>query len=299
MDKFDAAGSSASAFRVFTASYGSTNTALWQTARELCDEALAQGLAFVAILHEAHAVADEGLLADEDLQRAAHFRQAGDRYNFVLGRTMVHHLIRQAGISAPSAFSFADHGKPFLPGRPAFNISHSGAWVACAVSRNALIGIDIETFGHLQDYRALLAVVTHPNERRSIDKVAADEQGAWFKRCWTRKEAVLKAIGSGLSDDLCSIDVRLEEGEPVLDHPASLRIVDLAVGDEHMTASLALDVSVPGVMVMFASLSGLEDGTVCRGGPVEAGNFRKFVAVQVADGAIRKKDCHDAVTNIM
>jgi len=279
MDKFDAARPGGSAFRVFTASYGGANSALWQTARELCDEALARGLAFVAILHEAHAVADEGLLADEDRQRAARFRHAADRDNFVLGRTMVHQLVRQVGISAPRAFSFAEHGKPFLPGCSAFNISHSGTWVACAVSRNALMGIDIETFGHLEDYRALLAVVTHPNERRSIDKVVADEQGAWFKRCWTRKEAALKAIGSGLSDDLCSIDVRLDESEPVLDYPASLRLVDLLVGDAYMTASLALDASVPGVMVMFASLGGFEDGAVCRGDPVEAGMFRKFMAV--------------------
>jgi phosphopantetheinyl transferase len=289
MDKFDAAGPSGSAFKIFTAGYGGTNTALWQTARKFCDEALAQGFAFVAILHGAHAVADEGLLADEDRQRAARFRQASDRYNFVLGRTMVHHLVRQAGISAPSALSFASHGKPFLPGCPAFNISHSGTWVACAVSRSALIGIDVETFAHLQDYRALLGAVTHPNEHRSIDKVAADEQGAWFKRCWTRKEAALKAIGRGLGDELSSIDVRLEESEPVLDHPASLRLVDLLLGDGYMTASLALDASVPGVMVMFASLSGFEHETVCHGGPVEAGMSRKFVAVHVADGVTRKK----------
>jgi phosphopantetheinyl transferase len=250
MSELDTAQASDTTFRIFT-TVNTVRVGLWQDARRACDQALAQGLAFVVILYEASVFADERLLADEDHQRAERFRRARDRHNFVLGRTIIHHLVRPMGVSLPSAFSLGRHGKPFLPGCPSYNLSHSGSWVACAISRSALIGIDVETFEHLQDYRDLLAITTHPAERQSIDQAAPDRQLALFKRCWTRKEAVLKATGQGLSDDLGSIDVCLAESEPVLSYPASLRLVDLLVDDDRVTISLALDTLVPGVVVML------------------------------------------------
>jgi phosphopantetheinyl transferase len=234
--------------RVFTVN--AARNALWQDGRRACDKALAQGFAFVVILREAGVFADEHLLTDEDRERAKRFRRAGDRYNFVLGRTVVHHLVRPADASAPCAFSLGRNGKPFLPGCPTYNLSHSGSWVACVISRSELVGIDVEAFEHLQDYRDLVTTITHPAEHRIIDQTSPDRRLALFKRCWTRKEAVLKATGKGLSDDLCSIDVRLAESEPVLSYPVSLRLVDLLVEDERVTISLALDTSIPGIVVM-------------------------------------------------
>ncbi|GAA0763301.1 4'-phosphopantetheinyl transferase superfamily protein [Ideonella azotifigens] len=229
------------------------STVLWQDARLVCDQALGRGCAFVAILHEAGDFADEHVLADADRQRAMRYRQAGDRKNFVLGRTMVHHLVRPRGALVPCAFSFGVHGKPFLPGLPAFNLSHSAEWVACAVSPGESVGIDVEAFLRLGDHRDLLAGTTHPAERLAIARAEPDEQPALFKRCWTRKEAVLKATGKGLSDDLCAIDVGLAERQPLVGDPASLRLVDLLVGDDRVTACLALEKWVPGVVVMHVS----------------------------------------------
>lgn len=247
--ELDITQASCTTFRVFT--LNAVRTALWQDTRQACDRALAEGLTFVLILHEASAFADESLLSDRDRQRAMHFRRANDRCNFILGRTVVHHLVRPQGVLMPRAFSLGHHGKPFLPDCPSFNLSHSGNWVACVISRTELVGIDVETFEHLQDYRDLLATTTHPAEHRSIDQSPPDRQLALFKRCWTRKEAVLKATGMGLSDDLRSIDVRLGENEPVLSHPVSLRLVDLLIDDERATISLALDTLAPGVDAML------------------------------------------------
>jgi 4'-phosphopantetheinyl transferase len=249
MSELDTAQASCTTFKVFT--LNAVRTALWQDARRACDKALAEGLTFVLILREAGAFANEHLLVDEDRQRAMHFRRANDRDNFVLGRTVVHHLVRPQGVSVPYAFSLGRHGKPFLPDCPSFNLSHSGSWVACAVGRSEPVGIDVEAFEHLQDYRDLLATTTHPAEYRSIDEAAPDRRLALFKRCWTRKEAVLKATGKGLSDDLCSIDVRLAESEPVLSYPVSLRLVDLPMDNDQVTISLALDPSMLGVVVML------------------------------------------------
>ncbi|HSI50541.1 MAG TPA: 4'-phosphopantetheinyl transferase superfamily protein [Ideonella sp.] len=228
-------------------------TALWQEARLICDDALGRGLAFAAILHEAGDLADEQLLADADRQRAMRYRQDRDRQNFVLGRTMVHHLVRPKGASVPCAFSFGVHGKPFLPGCAAFNLSHSAEWVACAVSPGTSIGIDVEAFLRLGDHRELLAATTHPAERRVIAEAEPDQRLALFKCCWTRKEAVLKATGKGLSDDLCSIDVGLAERQPLVGDAAGLRLVDLRADADRVTVCVALETSVSGIVVMQLS----------------------------------------------
>lgn len=249
MSELDAARPACDAFGVVTVH--AMHAALWRDVRRACNEALAQAFAFVLILRDAGAYADENLLVEEDRQRARRFRRARDRDNFVLGRTAAHHLARPEGISAPCAFSLGAHGKPYLPGCPAFNLSHSDQWVTCAVSRSERIGIDVESFERVQDYRDLLASITHPAEYENIDHAPPDKRYALFKRCWTRKEAVLKATGKGLSDDLRAIDVRLSEREPVLDYPVSLRLIDLLANDDRMTASLALDPSVRGVVAML------------------------------------------------
>ncbi|GGA42428.1 4'-phosphopantetheinyl transferase family protein [Dyella nitratireducens] len=246
-----------------------TSAALWQEARRLCDDALAQGFSFVAMLRDAEAFADEGLLTEADRQRAARFRQPRDRHNLVLGRTMVHHLVRPHGALAPCSFSVGPYGKPFLPDAPAYNLSHSGPWIACAVGRAEPIGIDVETFARLRDYQSLLPTIAHETERRSIEQAAPDHRLMLFKRCWTRKEAVLKATGVGLSDKLQAIDVCLDQNEPVLDVPLPLRLVDLPIQGEPVTASLAQSPSVAGVVVMLvlADIASNEKVFVHNGGP--------------------------------
>lgn len=230
-----------------------TPTVLWQETRNVCDDALRQGHAFVMILHGMEAFADERVLVDEDRQRAARYRKIGDRHNFVLGRNLVHHLVRPRGSSTPCTFSVGPHGKPFLPDAPAYNLSHSGCWVVCAVSRDESIGVDVETFARLKDYRELLAAVTHPTERRYIEQAPSDRRLALFKRCWTRKEAILKATGEGLRDDLQAIDVCLERNEPVLDRPTPLRLMHLTSDQDEATIALALSPSITGVVAMFVS----------------------------------------------
>lgn len=231
-----------------------TSAALWRNARDACDEALAQGFAFVAVLRGTEAFADESLLCNDDRQRAARFRQPRDRYNFVLGRTLAHHLVRARGAAGPCVFSLGPNGKPYLPGGAAYNLSHSGNWIACAVSRHEPIGIDVETFARLNDHRALLPTITHPAERGHIDQASADDHLALFKRCWTRKEAVLKATGKGIGGELQNIDVRLHQHEPVLHHPASLRLVDLPMDEAAgVTIALALDPRVPVIVAMVVA----------------------------------------------
>lgn len=223
---------------------------LWDTVRQVCKETLAAAGVFVAILARAEAFADQAALSDRDRQRATRFRCLIDRDNFILGRTLVQRLIQPNAATSPCVVSIGNHGKPYIPGAWAFNVSHSSRWVACAIAGAEPIGLDIEAFDGLGDYRGVLRMISHEAEQRWIERAPSEYREALFKRCWTRKEAILKATGVGLIDDLQAIDVRLHQEEPVFIHPAPLRLISLDECDLGITASLAVAASVREVVVM-------------------------------------------------
>jgi 4'-phosphopantetheinyl transferase len=82
-----------------------------------------------------------------------------------------------------------------------FNISHSGELVALAIAREA-VGIDVE---EIREMRDLLGIARRFFSAEEAQRV--EEDGDQFFRIWTAKEAVVKAIGSGVSDGLQSFTV--------------------------------------------------------------------------------------------
>lgn len=86
-------------------------------------------------------------------------------------------------------------GRPFISGIAAdFSISHSGSWVVAALSVNARVGVDVENFRHME-----LDSIRPYLSARELDTLAgtADPQREAVK-CWSRREAILKADGRGL-----------------------------------------------------------------------------------------------------
>ena len=90
-----------------------------------------------------------------------------------------------------------------------FSVSHSGRWVAMAVSAGSsrALGLDIEVTGNLPDVDALASTVLSRTELATYGSLTVDARQAWIHRMWTRKEAALKAYGDGLSIDPQSVDV--------------------------------------------------------------------------------------------
>lgn len=84
--------------------------------------------------------------------------------------------------------------KPYIKNAPYFNISHSGDFVICAVSKNFEIGIDIEKIKpiKIENFKNLLS-----KEEVEFIKTHKIKEKAFFD-IWTKKEAVLKAIGTGI-----------------------------------------------------------------------------------------------------
>ena len=107
-------------------------------------------------------------------------------------------------------FGYGDRGKPTLShcaSAPFFNLSHSGDFAALAVARCGDVGIDVEQIRPVGSEIAQRFFTD--GEKAILARLSGSEWRQAFYRCWTRKEAVLKANGKGLSGGLASFDVGL------------------------------------------------------------------------------------------
>ena len=149
-------------------------------------------------------------LTDSEEARARRFRVEADRLAFVAGRN----LIRQAlsGWMRVDAvpLEIDDLGKPFcpLPNAPHFNLSHAGGWMALAMSLQGPVGIDLEDITRQVDLQKLSARYFSEAEQEAL----AQGNGMTFFEIWTRKEAWLKAAGTGIRVPLKDTDTLTASG---------------------------------------------------------------------------------------
>ena len=95
------------------------------------------------------------------------------------------------------------HGKPYAVGSEKFfSVSHSGDCVAIAVDDRE-VGVDVEKLPD-KEYLKIARRFYHPNELSYVEN--ADDPARAFTRVWTRKEAYLKQIGTGIATDLTAFD---------------------------------------------------------------------------------------------
>jgi len=124
-------------------------------------------------------------------ERAARFRFPRDAYNFVLGRLLLQKGLRELGLDDDlSGIRYQENGKPQLDGVH-FNISHSDHLVVCVLSKEGEIGIDVEVRRAIE----LENFVNYFTEDEWADINGADDPIGRFYFYWTRKEAVIKALG--------------------------------------------------------------------------------------------------------
>ncbi|GKQ35462.1 4'-phosphopantetheinyl transferase superfamily protein [Streptomyces sp. A012304] len=143
------------------------------------------------------------------------------------------------------------HGKVTLDaGHPDVDLSvtHSGTLIGVAVCRGAAVGLDAEEWPAgpvegLPDIDSAARVALTDTERTALYARPAAERPAAFLRTWTRKEAVLKALGVGLRAPLRRLEVSAPEAPPTvltwpeqIAAPAALSMADLTVDDMHPAA---------------------------------------------------------------
>jgi 4'-phosphopantetheinyl transferase len=157
------------------------------------------------------------ILAADELARASRFVFDRDRRHFIAARGMLRTLLGRYVNREPATLSFhyGAHGKPTLVGEGGeaavhFNLSHSHGAGLYAFSRGREVGIDLERM------RADLAIMEialrffSPAEAAMLSALPNEAQQQAFFRCWTRKEAYVKARGHGLSLPLDQLDMPLE-----------------------------------------------------------------------------------------
>lgn len=139
------------------------------------------------------------------------YRHFSKRRESAMAFSLLADILREEyAISEDIHFVYGEHGKPSLSGHEGifFNLSHCSAAVACAVS-NQEIGIDIESLGR---YKKSLAEHTLSDEELSLLSHASFDglspeasKDLFFTILWTKKEAVLKLLGTGITDNLKTI----------------------------------------------------------------------------------------------
>lgn len=156
--------------------------------------------------------ADEltSLLSADERTRAVRFHFDRHRCHYIVGRATLRRILASYLALAPDevVFRYGPQGKPELPDRKGprleFNLSHSGDLGLCAVARWPL-GIDLERLRVVPDADLIAARFFTPAE--VAQQQAAADRNAALLRHWTRKEAVIKAVGVGLSMPLDTFDV--------------------------------------------------------------------------------------------
>lgn len=102
--------------------------------------------------------------------------------------------------AADQRFTEGLFGKPALANAPcAFNMSHSDDVALVAVAPQGEIGVDVEVLRQVSDAVALAKHNFTPAEHQQVLGAPPGQRDLVFLRIWTRKEACLKAVGSGFS----------------------------------------------------------------------------------------------------
>lgn len=168
-----------------------------------------------------------GILSEDERARFERFKVEGARLSFLVSRGFLRITLAEVLGCAPERLQFGEgaHGKPFLAGAHAdsgleFNVSHSGDLVLLAYTHGRVLGVDVERKRPDREFAKLAGRFFAPDEARKL-LAAADslDFADSFYRCWTRKEAYLKAKGTGLTTRLDSFEVTfLPDETPAMLH---------------------------------------------------------------------------------
>ncbi|MBC9795246.1 4'-phosphopantetheinyl transferase family protein [Sinomicrobium weinanense] len=149
-------------------------------------------------------------------EKILRYRNWRDAHCSLLGKLLLLDALKDTGYGklCLTELKYNVFGKPFFDENIDFNISHSGNFVVCVLTRDANIGIDIEEMKPVDKTHFESCWTTEEYE-----KIYTDDREDYdtFYNYWTKKEAIAKAIGKGLSLPMTSISVAGDRGI-VTDH---------------------------------------------------------------------------------
>ena len=144
-----------------------------------------------------------GEISEQRREQALKFRHELGQRLCVLAYLLLKKGLRETyGITENPVFEYNEHGKPSIVGHPEifFNLSHCKEAAVCVISDQP-IGIDVESFREYKE--GLVHYTMNDEEIRQIE--SSENPAATFIRLWTMKEATLKLIGTGISNDIKNV----------------------------------------------------------------------------------------------
>ncbi|QEL20328.1 4'-phosphopantetheinyl transferase [Limnoglobus roseus] len=166
-------------------------------------------------------------LTPDERERANRYKVARPREQFVTARGRLRQILAAYLGVSPAAVELVSEpdGKPILRGvNLPFNVSHSGDLGLIAVA-DRRVGVDVEQLRDVPNAAGLVERFFGPEEREQFARLPAELQLPGFLRGWTCKEALLKAVGTGIQNvNKCVVDLDPRRAPAVIrfDHAAEI-----------------------------------------------------------------------------
>ena len=175
-------------------------------------------------------------LSESELRKADRLRITKQKQQYLIAQAFLRCLLSNYIHEEPNEIELVQDkfGKPYLniknnQNRVNFNLSHSYDLIAVAICYNSNIGIDVEKVRSGRNFLGIARRFFSSDEFKALHTLPPEKRQEAFYRCWTRKEAYLKAIGKGIRLPINNFTVSV-----LPDLPASLLKMDNAQGEASM-----------------------------------------------------------------
>ena len=163
------------------------------------------------------------ILSEDEKIRANRFRFEQHQRRFIAARGILRRLLASY-LNLKSdrlQFEYSSRGKPRIAASLGgdcwqFNLSHSEELAVYGLTRNCLIGIDLEYLREMDNIVKIAERFFSPQEAKLIASLTSDRQKQVFFQLWTAKEAYLKATGEGLAGSLDKVELFFEQQQLTL-----------------------------------------------------------------------------------
>ena len=189
------------------------------------------------------------LLTPEEAKKQARFHFPRHRHQYLVTRALVRTVLSRYASVTPESWLFEEnaYGRPHIAASHEmswlrFNLSHTDGLIACAVTRDGEIGVDVENILRGGDLVQIADRFFSPAEVADLHGVPSDRQEDRFFDYWTLKESYIKARGMGLSIPLGDFsfhlsdahdDIRISISATQNDDPARWQFRQWRFGTEH------------------------------------------------------------------
>lgn len=200
----------------------------------------------LALDDEAGAMVD--CLSPTELHRMRQFARVVDARRYARVRSTLRHLLARYLDVSPRALVIetTSMGRPFLAASGTdglnFNVSHSDRTAIIAIGCQPHIGVDVEDETTGRDLSDIVPMLFDDEDSEIFEALPLDSRPGIVLRCWTRKEAVAKAVGTGFLADPRSFRVPFRmDGIAHLAGPGDVPLAMADVSRAGLVAAVAAD----------------------------------------------------------